>query len=1843
MAIATRLVLFLALLSVALPAIAQQQQRVMPRGSVTIPAGSTTADVKVVVSGDTTVEPDEPYAVTISSPTLQIGTATATGTIINDDGIVAPVLSVTAPTRVKNGTVANFTIRRSGDKAQADKVRWAIVPLGATPAAEDDFPAVLEDDFSGSTLGDEWCAADGAMETYEAPDGCPGIPENAQHGTWEADLVSVSGGNLRLSIDHDAGAWTSSQVFSKRAFRGGLLRYAVNYPAGKGGAHAVWRAPEDHYYGPGPRSGQIVDSLYLGKTSGDRNKTWLSQLQYSGPDSDAYPAIAGLLNDGTTWSGTSRAASTRWRVGTDGVTRFAFQVGNTEYWAPVQGDWPPTQPWTLQSEDEFGNPETIEYPGGGPASPFDRPFRLVLQASVGDADSPACTGEESCPDTSTLDGAMALVDFVRLYQYPTGEAVIQPGQDQAIVPVQTRDAAVAGVRNFRFVMLDADEASISGSAGSADVALDPAGEPGVNHGKETYFLDFGLNAGGFTDSFGTTWENGNAFVTGGTAKNDTVTGSGGAVGGWTTDLIAPPTLTDPLVVENKCIGEAGWPSQADMAGKDVRIIFPTDRTCVLPKPGSSMSMGDNTYFGGTKTNPAHNIYITGGHFISPPPTPETNASAAGYPSGPTFRWMDGIGYWEGAHVDMKFTCRDALALTTLGRYEGGITLRGNQPDNKTPKIFLVNSILENTVLCGNKGANHGDTIHSQGDSAGSTRPDLTLQNVVLRTGAQGMFIDNGSNQSQIGHGVNKLVMDHVQVYNRTDYTRIPNPGTFADIYWNVAPVQGIWFYNTWLGDGATTSPSQSGFTSAGCATYASSAGVRTSGWCRGKNPKGDPVTPANVGRYYSRAYFTGGNQPPDIKNARVPRLDHTRMVGATMQIAIPVNTTRGKQRYVTLGFSARDETAAGQRKFDIAGAVVNKGFDIYGNAGARDTETRITAPVTVGDDGYLRLTLTGVTGQAQINWMSIQRPTVSVTLDKAVYNEGDTITATLRRSGPTEPSVSMGWQVLGAGDAPTTGFDFDPRSPSGTAFWGAGSVDQKVTFKAVSDGTGEPQEGFVFALTGGVGADIDPALSSVTAAIAASSGPTDPCAPGGALYPCVDPCEPGGSKYPCEPTDPCAPGGADYPCQPTDECRPVGAVMGKPIRVEAGRAVAVRKTHLVSGLSGAMRGLMTKCSKSTVCYGREECADPKGLQADNPSTAFVRVDTAGKFTDLQPGQRAIDSFLYQVCAPPTYTNCTPVISNITVTAPGAAPDEPPQPGDAEAPTTPSNLTATAASTSSITLAWGASTDNVGVVGYRLSRCQGAGCTPTVVTANLTGTSHTTTGLSPAQTYCYRLAAFDAAGNVSQPTSTVCQTTNADPPVVSDGIRADMVPFAQPSQATLQASEKLVLAHWHQFPVSRSKTGPDGDWYSGATNLRLRPLARPARTTAGDEEWRIEDAMIDIKWARQAGVNAFMLNIYRHDMTNPWAWPQLPRMLTAAGRDGKGFKIAPNFDCTYGGDSAAGTAMADQYADFLAANGKTADPSLMKIGDNYLVGTYWANNCDAAHYSSFKTRMSQRGMPVTLLCTMQGGPKYVAGHDGVCDAWSDWGERTADKAGINWTARFAGVSGEPIAGVISHGDVRYPTEGDWWTAEQRGFGSLRTSWDSARTTGASWVQLHTWNDIAEHSHMYPTTAGQWAFYDLNAYYIAWFKTGVQPTINKDAIYYSHRIAQTPVGTKMGIRHLPWYNEIDVTAFLTAPATVEVITASGTTSQDLGAGLQTMKAPLPTSGKPRIRVIRNGVAVVNTESQFTVGAMPAEHDVIYRAGGSLRTAHGVTNPAATVCTTGTPDDCLMAPGEPVWRKE
>lgn len=89
--------------------------------------------------------------------------------------------------------------------------------------------------------------------------------------------------------------------------------------------------------------------------------------------------------------------------------------------------------------------------------------------------------------------------------------------------------------------------------------------------------------------------------------------------------------------------------------------------------------------------------------------------------------------------------------------------------------------------------------------------------------------------------------------------------------------------------------------------------------------------------------------------------------------------------------------------------------------------------------------------------------------------------------------------------------------------------------------------------------------------------------------------------------------------------------------------------------------------------------------------------------------------------------------------------------DAEAPSVPTDVEAAYQSSSSICITWAASTDNVGVVGYRVYRNG-------VFVGAAAGTDYTDGGLTPGTTYSYTVAAFDGSGNLSAQSNSSVQAT-----------------------------------------------------------------------------------------------------------------------------------------------------------------------------------------------------------------------------------------------------------------------------------------------------------------------------------------------------------------------------------------------------------------------------------------------------------------------------------------------------
>jgi chitodextrinase len=151
---------------------------------------------------------------------------------------------------------------------------------------------------------------------------------------------------------------------------------------------------------------------------------------------------------------------------------------------------------------------------------------------------------------------------------------------------------------------------------------------------------------------------------------------------------------------------------------------------------------------------------------------------------------------------------------------------------------------------------------------------------------------------------------------------------------------------------------------------------------------------------------------------------------------------------------------------------------------------------------------------------------------------------------------------------------------------------------------------------------------------------------------------------------------------------------------------------------------------------------------------LVASQAATAFSDA--GLTPATAYSYRVRA----TDATGNLSAYSSIAGGTTTGTPP-PGDMSPPTAPTNPAVVVVSNTALFYSWAAATDNVGVTGYLVERCQGVGCSDFAQIGTPTGTSMSLTGLALGTSYSFRVRARDAAGNLSAYSAVVSRVTSGD--------------------------------------------------------------------------------------------------------------------------------------------------------------------------------------------------------------------------------------------------------------------------------------------------------------------------------------------------------------------------------------------------------------------------------------------------------------------------------------------------
>ena len=215
------------------------------------------------------------------------------------------------------------------------------------------------------------------------------------------------------------------------------------------------------------------------------------------------------------------------------------------------------------------------------------------------------------------------------------------------------------------------------------------------------------------------------------------------------------------------------------------------------------------------------------------------------------------------------------------------------------------------------------------------------------------------------------------------------------------------------------------------------------------------------------------------------------------------------------------------------------------------------------------------------------------------------------------------------------------------------------------------------------------------------------------------------------------------------------------------RADGAGMVSYVVGNGGAAMGKVLGCATTTLyALGASgtACGSAPTGQTDDHVYGFVRVVVNGGQVTVVPTDELGRTYDVQ-----TYSFGAASTTDVT------------------APTVPTSVTATAASSSRVDVRWAPSTDNTAVSGYRVYR---NGSTSPVATT--TSTSWSDTGLAGSTTYTYRVSAVDPSGNESARSDPASATTPATPPTFTFGATDDATVDASKPTTKAGAATRITI-------------------------------------------------------------------------------------------------------------------------------------------------------------------------------------------------------------------------------------------------------------------------------------------------------------------------------------------------------------------------------------------------------------------------------------------------------------------
>lgn len=443
-----------------------------------------------------------------------------------------------------------------------------------------------------------------------------------------------------------------------------------------------------------------------------------------------------------------------------------------------------------------------------------------------------------------------------------------------------------------------------------------------------------------------------------------------------------------------------------------------------------------------------------------------------------------------------------------------------------------------------------------------------------------------------------------------------------------------------------------------------------------------------------------------------------------------------------------------------------------------------------------------------------------------------------------------------------------------------------------------------------------------------------------------------------------------------------------------------------------------------------------------------------------------------------------------------------------------------------------------------------------------------------------------------------------------------------------------------------------------------------------QEAKIAAYQREIREAQSLGIDGFALNAGGW-LKEPYYIRYAAQIFEAAARLDSGFKLMFSADLCCGNSTADVEDMMRRFA-----SNPRYERVYFKYQDKFVLTTFAGERQGPEFWRQIKTDLLVGSHPSTTsfpnVLAQAGSPPSNAPLPIFLVPAFFWGGELPNRAAIQhgmdeWKSVIDGSFYWGIAGVPgSHGPLDQipsseayssvvhaagklymaPIALQFWGSnanryyEYSGGAGMRSLWmDAIRVSHPDWVEIITWNDFIEGTYISPiddpnrhpganylTSSGipletQGYFHnhaaagDLMRYFIRWYKTGKQPTITNDTIYWFYRTqsfktdaATPPVAHKHG----PVADVIYITANLTAPATLQVRSGKLITSIRVPAGSHDLSVLFETGDVPVFELRRGSHPILHGSGNDEIQSSPSFNNFYYSTG-ELTSSAGSDNKA------------------------